>query len=83
MSKKKQKPPPLRKHKFVTDHALVQWLRRVHGIDVDRLKDLMLTDAQRDILKSGATGICTNGCVYHIKDSKVVTVTLKKSKAAH
>jgi hypothetical protein len=34
----------------ITDHALVRWLERKHGLDSDRLRDAILTDALREAM---------------------------------
>lgn len=62
---------------IVTDHALVRWLERVNGVDVKALKDSMITDEHRRIIKRGdhvtiVTGgvklVCNNGNVITVID---------------
>ena len=57
----------------ITDHALVRWLERKHGLDTDRLRDAILTDALRAALDANRwhdDGELT----YVISDRVVVTI---------
>ncbi len=57
----------------ITDHALVRWLERKHGLDSDRLRDAILTDALREALDANRwhdDGELT----YVIRDHVVVTI---------
>jgi hypothetical protein len=57
----------------ITDHALVRWLERKHGLDTDRLRDAILTDALREALDANRwhdDGELT----YVISDHVVVTI---------
>jgi hypothetical protein len=57
----------------ITDHALVRWLERKHGLDTDRLRDAILTDALREALDANRwhdDGELT----YVIRDHVVVTI---------
>jgi hypothetical protein len=62
-----------RKRSPITDHALVRWLERKHGLDTDRLRDAILTDALRGALDANQwhdDGELT----YVISDNVVVTI---------
>jgi hypothetical protein len=57
----------------ITDHALVRWLERKHGLDTDRLRDGIVTDALREALEANRwhdDGELT----YVINDNVVVTI---------
>lgn len=34
----------------ITDHAVLRWLERKHGINIKRIRDLMLTDEVREAI---------------------------------
>lgn len=71
-----------RKKVVVTDHALVRWLQRVHGIDMDffrnQLKELILDQyLVSNHYKSDYTTqkiFNIDGYVYCLDGKKVVTV---------
>lgn len=57
----------------VTDHAVLRYLERVYGVDVDGLRKRIghKVDAA---LEQGASGAVSGGFVYRIADGQVVTV---------
>lgn len=57
----------------VSDHALLRYIERVCGVDIEALKDELLTDAVVLAIKSGATGVKTPHGTMVIKGSTVVT----------
>lgn len=65
-----------RRH-LVTDHAVIRYLERVKGVDIDvvRAEISELVETARDL---GASGAVVAGWSYKIKDGNVVTV-----RAAH
>ncbi|PZQ45235.1 MAG: hypothetical protein DI551_07965 [Micavibrio aeruginosavorus] len=63
-----------KKRIHVSDHALVRWLERVHGIDVDALRAKMLTSAQIRHIENGASVIKSKGHQYVVENNTIVTV---------
>ncbi len=65
----------------VTDHALIRWLERVHGIDMEfyrRTLDAIVADA----VKAKVSQICIEGCWYvFAPDGTLITVTETKPHA--
>lgn len=57
----------------ITDHALVRWLERKHGLDTDRLRDAILTDALREALDANRWHD-DGELMYVIRDHVVVTI---------
>lgn len=37
----------------ITDHALLRWLERVHGIDVEWFREMMLVEVQASVVGFG------------------------------
>jgi hypothetical protein len=58
----------------VSDHALVRWLERKHGIDMDRLRSLLLSQEVKSALASEQKYWSDGRVVYVMKDGVVVTV---------
>lgn len=59
----------------ISDHALVRWLERHHGLDVERFRQELL-DIAKPALDIGASVAPLPGGLYLlIQDGKVVTVT--------
>ena len=59
----------------VTDHALLRYIERVKGFDVESLKKEILTDAVLNGMKLGASSVKTNGMKLVLKGNAVVTIT--------
>jgi len=57
----------------ISDHALLRYMERVHGINVEALKADLLTDALVSAIKSGASGMQTPEGTFVIKGHSVVT----------
>lgn len=57
----------------ISDHALLRYIERVHGIDVDAMKAALLTETVVLAIKTGATAIKTSEGTFVIKGSTVVT----------
>ena len=58
----------------VSDHALVRYMERHHGIDVQRMKDEMLTPEVRMSLRLGASRVYIDGVEYRARNGVVITV---------
>jgi hypothetical protein len=57
----------------ISDHALLRYIERVHGVDVDALKADLLTDQLVTAIKAGASGLKTAEGTFVIKGAVVVT----------
>lgn len=57
----------------ISDHALLRYIERACGVDVETLKSELLTDAVVLAIKSGATGVRTPHGTMVIKGNTVVT----------
>lgn len=59
----------------VTDHALVRWLERKHGLDMSSLREQLLTPEIREALKDPTQTYWSDGeLVYILGNGAVVTV---------
>lgn len=58
----------------VTDHAVLRYLERVEGMDIETLRRRIGHTVQHG-LEQGANGVISGGFVYRITDGVVVTVT--------
>lgn len=58
----------------VTSHALLRYIERVKGIDVDALRDEILTEPVRKALSEGASGVTVNGVQMVALDGVIVTI---------
>lgn len=57
----------------ITDHALLRWLERVHGIDVDGFRQ-RLHDESKPYLDAGAKAWTRGGATYIARGGRLVTV---------
>jgi hypothetical protein len=57
----------------VTDHAIVRYLERVEGMDVEALRRRIGHTVQ-DGIELGANGVVSGGYVYRIEGVSVVTI---------
>lgn len=57
----------------VTDHAVLRWLERVQGVDIEGVRREIGQMADKGIV-AGACGVISHGMVLRIADGVVVTV---------
>ncbi|WP_297772724.1 hypothetical protein [uncultured Roseovarius sp.] len=57
----------------VTDHAVIRYLERVKGVDIEALRREIGRVADAGI-EAGATGVISGGFVYRIETGVVITV---------
>ena len=69
--------PPGKLRKAVTDHALIRWIERVNGFNMDQFRQAIVDQGLYAALKSGATCYTRDGVEYVIKDGRIVTVIAK------
>lgn len=62
----------------VSDHALMRYLERIIGIDIDSIRKGILTPEVVSSIKSGAKKIRSNGFVFLIKDGTIATILKHK-----
>ena len=69
-----QNPPP--EHPVVTDHALVRYLQRVIGIDVDALRRQLLADGREELIRTMSSGRLrtADGLTLVVKNRIVVSI---------
>lgn len=58
----------------VSDHAIIRYLERVEGLDVDSIRKKILTPFISDAARLGALSASTGGFKYVFKNSTVITV---------
>jgi len=64
----------------ITDHALLRYMERVHGIDVAALKADLLSDALVSAIKAGATAMQTPEGTFVINGASVTTFLSKEMR---
>ncbi len=67
----------------VTDHALLRYIERVHGVDIEAIRSAILTPAVVTAIKAGAAAVRSDECRYTIKDMAVVTVYVEQKRQNH
>lgn len=65
----------------VTDHAVVRYLERYMGIDVDHIKDLILANGRREMVRSLRSGRfpIDSGAKIVAKDGVVITIVKRST----
>lgn len=58
----------------VSDHAVLRYLERVEGIDVERVRRLMLSETIATALEMGATRIRINGVFFAAENGMIKTL---------
>lgn len=58
----------------VTDHAVIRYLERVMGLDVEALRREIGRKAQVALEHPGATGVVVEGFAYRLVEGRVVTI---------
>jgi hypothetical protein len=59
----------------VTDHAVLRWLERVHGFEVEHLRE-HIASLTRDAINLGATSIQIDGFLYTLDPTKRAVITI-------
>lgn len=57
----------------ITDHALLRYMERMHGVDVAAMKAELLSEALVAAIKAGATAMKTPDGTFVINGSSVIT----------
>lgn len=58
----------------VTDHAVLRYIERVLGFDVDAIRTRIMSKTVRDAIRSRAGAVTIDGYRYEIKAGAVVTI---------
>lgn len=71
-----KRPMPIKHQPAITDHAMVRWLERVAGIDMDEVRAAILADGRAEWVANGATQIRVPSLNITVvaKGGKVVTI---------
>ena len=59
---------------FITDHAVLRYLERIDGVDIDAVRMTLATDALRMAVVLDAKSMCIDGGHLVIEKGKVVSV---------
>ncbi len=59
---------------MVTDHALVRYIERVLGHDVESYKKAILTEPIKSAMRAGASSIKVDGVKYYLDGHAITTV---------
>lgn len=73
LNRYKQRLEMVRRKPTITDHALVRYLERKHGIDMEALRKAILSDIGAT-LELGVSSVTIEGIRYVVKNKAVVTV---------
>jgi len=58
----------------ITDHALVRFLERVKGFDLQAFRDEILTPERIAAINSGVVGFKCDGYQFKVENNKIVTI---------
>ena len=58
----------------LSDHAIIRFLERSMGIDIDQVRARILNDKVRAAIKSGASAVTVDGTRLKVSDNVIVTV---------
>lgn len=64
------------KHVFITDHALVRYLQRVRGIDVEAIRAQLAAECGPAI-QLGAKTMRSGGLEYRFDGAKLITIYVR------
>lgn len=63
------------KKPVITEHAMLRYLQRVHGVDLSLIEDEILTERNVEMIRFAGTGnIKCGGYTLVVQDGKVITV---------
>lgn len=58
----------------VTDHAVLRYLERVMGVDVEAIRDGLLTPEIKQAIRLGAKSVTVQGVTFKVEGPRIVTV---------
>lgn len=64
----------------VSDHAVVRYLERIRGLDIDALRDEIAGKAELALDYPGSNGVLRDGHLYRVVNSTVITVQPRQQK---
>lgn len=64
----------------VSDHALLRFIERALGVDIDAVRDRIMSPVVRDALSAGATAVTVEGIRFVARDGVIVTAVEKPAK---
>lgn len=74
---KRLKPAP---EPRMSDHALLRYIERILEIDVEALRQEVMSDSVKSALRMGASGVTVNGVKMVAKDGVIVTVLAEQMR---
>ncbi len=57
----------------LSDHAILRYLERVWGIDMDTVREEILTPTVVDAIRAGASSVRVNGAMLIVENKCIVT----------
>lgn len=64
----------IKQTEHVSDHAVLRYLERVCGVDIEGIRRGLLTPEVKAAMRLKATSVTIQGVTFRLKDSSVVTV---------
>ncbi len=71
---RRTKPAPAPK---VSDHALLRFIERVHGVDIEAIRSSIMSSRIVEAIKLGATSVTVDGVKMIVRDGVIITVVRK------
>jgi hypothetical protein len=68
---KRTRPAPVPR---LSDHALLRFIERVHGIDTKVIRERILSPTVIEAIKAGASAVTVDGLKMKVVDNTIVTV---------
>lgn len=66
----------------IADHALLRFMERALGFDIDGLREQILTPAVKAAISAGASCVTVDGFKMIVENNKIVTVVDKQKPKA-
>lgn len=58
----------------LSDHALVRYMERKHGLNLDRFREEIMTESTIGAIRAGCKAVSVDGVRFVVKDGVIVTV---------
>jgi hypothetical protein len=66
----------------ISDHALMRYIERVYGLDIEAIRTEVMSDSIVAALKTGASAVTVKGVKMLVKDGVIVTVVTDEMRNA-
>jgi len=63
-----------RKHTYISDHAVMRYMERAMGFDMNDIRERMHSDSLKAAIDAGANKVTIDGLEFLVREGRVITI---------